>query len=605
MGKRYTMSRLFSYLLRNYDEKDFVLYLKANFLIKLLLAIIPLTVMVFTYTVYLQLYEPEFQHRLSLGILIPEFSALIVLAFIFFILTKGYFTFAAHSTMIASMATVWSVMFLDNGGPVAKLDSIVFLVGLLAALPIILSRNGRPVFLYTGINVFILFLFIFFSKEQLGLLQGSIIDYLADNTIGFVFVGMVAYQVFSINQKALLRVESDIQERKLAEEALRDSEEKYRTVVENANEAILILQGNQFKYFNPKTCELTGYTAEELLTTTFFEIVHPDDQEMIIDKYARRQVGVIRDETYSFRVTGKQGNIIWAEIKPVIISWGGETATLCFISDVTERKRSAELMIQTEKMMSVGGLAAGMAHELNNPLGGMLQGIQNVQRRLSPTVEANIQVAAAHKINLNDLQGYLKERNIFEFFQGVTDSGLRAAKIIKDMLLFSRKSESEMALVSLIELMENVLDLAGKDYDLKKKYDFRNITIIKQYDSNLPPVPCAETEIEQVILNLLKNAAQAMTEESQKENPQITIRLLKDQGWLRIEIEDNGPGFGEDIRKRIFEPFYTTKPVGEGTGLGLSVSYMIITNNHQGTMEVESEFGKGTKFIIQLPLDIE
>jgi len=152
-------------------------------------------------------------------------------------------------------------------------------------------------------------------------------------------------------------------------------------------------------------------------------------------------------------------------------------------------------------------------------------------------------------------------------------------------------------------LIENVLELAGKDYNLKKKYDFRNIKIIRDFDSDLPLVTCTETEVEQVVLNLLNNAAWAMAIAKKDAPPQITLRVNAENRMARIEIEDNGPGMEEAVRSKIFEPFFTTKSVGEGTGLGLSVSYMIITNNHQGTMEVASEPGKGTRFIIQLPLN--
>jgi signal transduction histidine kinase len=253
-------------------------------------------------------------------------------------------------------------------------------------------------------------------------------------------------------------------------------------------------------------------------------------------------------------------------------------------------------------MMSVGGLAAGMAHEINNPLGGILQGVQNVQRRLSSGLKANQKTSEETGVDLEKLQSYLEKRGIISQLNGIRDSGKKATQIISNMLQFSRKSESLMAPTNLPELMDNVLELAGKDYNLKKKYDFKKIKIIKKYEPNLPPIPITETEIEQVVLNLLNNAGWAMSENRQ---PQIILRIKLDDEMVRIEVEDNGPGIDEETRKHVFEPFYTTKPVGEGTGLGLSVSYMIITNNHKGTMEVESELGKGTNFIIKLPLDRE
>ena len=139
---------------------------------------------------------------------------------------------------------------------------------------------------------------------------------------------------------------------------------------------------------------------------------------------------------------------------------------------------------------------------------------------------------------------------------------------------------------------------------MKKQYDFKRIEIIKTYANGLPAVPCEGAKIQQVLLNLFRNAAQAMTEAG-LESPRISIRtrLESQRSMAVMEIEDNGPGMDEPTRKRVFEPFFTTKPVGVGTGLGLSVSYFIITENHRGEMRVESRPGAGTKFIIHLPIE--
>ncbi len=283
------------------------------------------------------------------------------------------------------------------------------------------------------------------------------------------------------------------------------------------------------------------------------------------------------------------------------ISEDEEPGAVIKIDNVTERVRMEEMLIQSEKMVSVGSLAAGMAHEINNPLGGILQGIQNIERRLSPEMEANR--TAAHKLGLdmNVIQEYLIDRKIDDFILGIKESGKRASTIISNMLLFSRKSESRIAEVNIPDLLDNTIELAQNDYDLKKNFDFKHIEIVRQYDPQMQTLWCTETELEQVILNLLKNAAQAFMENNGSEKPRITVRTMLNTDIATIEVEDNGSGMNEETRKRIFEPFYTTKPVGQGTGLGLAVSYMIITNNHKGSMEVQSELNKGTRFSIHLP----
>ncbi len=273
------------------------------------------------------------------------------------------------------------------------------------------------------------------------------------------------------------------------------------------------------------------------------------------------------------------------------------------VDDVSGRVRIEEMMVQTEKMLSVGGLAAGMAHEINNPLGGILMGAQNIMRRISPDLQANADAAASCGTNIQSILQYMETRKITSMLAGIIEMGERAAKIVSNMLSFSRPSESRMSLERIPELLDKTVELAANDYNLKKKYDFRHIAIVRDYEADLPAIPCVATEIQQVILNLLKNSAQAIAEKKYiSDSPTITLRAHRQEQWLRIELEDNGPGIDEKNRKRVFEPFFTTKEVGVGTGLGLSVSYFIITSNHGGTMTVESTPGIGTTFIIQLPI---
>ena len=387
--------------------------------------------------------------------------------------------------------------------------------------------------------------------------------------------------------------------------ALLESEQKYRSVVDNANETICVAQDGMFKYFNPRLTELTGYSEAELHTKPFIDLIHPTDQPLIIDRHLRRLEGEHPEEIYSFRIVTKDNDTRWVEIKPVRILWEDQPATLNFLTDITERKRSQELVIQTEKMLSLGGLAAGMAHEINNPLGAIMQTTQNIQRRFSPELEGNLKAAETLGLDLDSVQKYMTARDIHLYIQRIKESGQRAANIISDMLKFSRNSESNLAPIDLNKLLNEAIDLAGQDFDLKKSTDFKNIEIKREFDERLPQIPCTETEITQVILNLLTNAAQALFKSNGKTASCITLRTLMDRDHAQIEIIDNGPGIETNIIKKIFDPFFTTKAPGEGTGLGLSVSYMIITLNHKGTLEVESEVNKGTRFIIRLPLKKE
>ncbi len=271
--------------------------------------------------------------------------------------------------------------------------------------------------------------------------------------------------------------------------------------------------------------------------------------------------------------------------------------------DVTDRVRMQEMLVQTEKMLSVGGLAAGMAHEINNPLGAILQSCQNIQRRLSEELPANLKVAEDLGLDLAVVHKYMETRSILQFLVRIQEAGNRASKIVNDMLSFSRRSELHFEPIDLKDLLETTVRLASSDYDLKEDYDIKQIDFSMDTDPKLGPVECDKTEIEQVILNLIVNAAQAMAKQPpQGKAPKITLRTRLDGDYARLEVIDNGPGMEEETRRRLFEPFYTTKDVGVGTGLGLSVSYFIIYDQHQGSIRVESAPGEGARFIIRLPL---
>lgn len=281
---------------------------------------------------------------------------------------------------------------------------------------------------------------------------------------------------------------------------------------------------------------------------------------------------------------------------------GGRGAVIR-IDDITQRLSMEDMMVQSEKMLSVGGLAAGMAHEINNPLGAILHNVQNIRRRLSTDLPKNLEQAEQSGINLDAVNQYLQAREIPQLLDGIQQAGARAAKIVTHMLSFSRRSNRQMSACDLSALIDQAVDIASNDFDLAIGFDFKGHAIVRQFDPQLGPVPCIPNELEQVLLNLLKNAAQAIHLRGEHGEPgRIVLRTKLNPPWAEIQVEDNGIGMPEPVRKRIFEPFFTTKEVGQGTGLGLSVSYFIITNNHKGQMEVHSAQGQGTCFTLRLPL---
>jgi PAS domain S-box-containing protein len=288
-------------------------------------------------------------------------------------------------------------------------------------------------------------------------------------------------------------------------------------------------------------------------------------------------------------------------IYPLIAN--GVEGAVVRVDNVTERVRLEEMMIQSEKMLSVGGLAAGMAHEINNPLAGVMQTARVMNSRLtSKNLPANVAAAEKSGIDLDALYNYMDDRGILRMLLGINDSSIRIAEIIDNMLNFSRKSDAIPLPWNMTELLDKSLALAASDYDMKKQYDFKSIKVVKEYQDNVPDITCEASKIQQVFLNLFRNGAQAM-QEANTENPTFILRTHynETEGMLSIEIEDNGPGMDKNIQKRLFEPFFTTKEEGVGTGLGLSVSYFIVTDNHGGEMSVKSAPNKGSCFTIRLP----
>lgn len=291
----------------------------------------------------------------------------------------------------------------------------------------------------------------------------------------------------------------------------------------------------------------------------------------------------------------------------------GTEGAVIRIDDVTERLRLEEMMIQSEKMLSVGGLAAGMAHEINNPLGGIMQTSEVLTQRLMGDLASNERAAERAGIELTAIRAYMEERGVPRMLNTIRDSSRRAAGIVEDMLGFARRGDATYVERDITELLDQTLKLAGTDYDLKKRYDFKQIEIVRDYPSDLVKVHCEPQKVQQVLLNIFKNGAQAMLEMvSQRDppasgdethRPQFILRVRHEPaaGMVRIEITDNGPGMEESVRRRVFEPFFTTKPVGVGTGLGLSVAYFIVTENLAGTLGVESQPGAGSTFVLRLP----
>ncbi len=398
-----------------------------------------------------------------------------------------------------------------------------------------------------------------------------------------------------------------IQQREMA---LMQREQEYRTLAENLPAIvyrICLKENNRLILRNSFHHNLTGYTGEEMLaggTGLYASRIHPED---FVDSRQLVNEAIKTHKAYSIEYrfrhrTGAYRHFI--EHGSAICGADGQPEFLDgVVFDNSEQQRAQEVLLQTEKMMSVGGLAAGMAHEINNPLAGILLNMELIRQRLNPQREANRKRAREHQLGMDQVEGFLSSSRILGMLDSIDEATKRTAKIVENVLSFSRKDSGEYARESIKSLIEQTLQLAEHNFDLKKGVDFKKISIRRHYASQLPSIYCQPSQIQQVLLNILENAAQAMFENTAElREPEIWITSRTENQWLCLEIRDNGPGMETAISRRIFEPFFTTKDAGKGTGLGLSVSYFIITKNHHGRLSVESTPGVGSTFTILLPV---
>jgi two-component system cell cycle sensor histidine kinase/response regulator CckA len=369
----------------------------------------------------------------------------------------------------------------------------------------------------------------------------------------------------------------DVTEKRMAERALRESEEKYRLLVENASEAIYITQDGMVKFPNPRTMALTGYSADELAQMPFLSLVHPKDRDEVREPQDGETEWECGPGTFSFRIHSKQCETLWVELTALAITWEGRPATLNFLRDVTPQKRMEVQLLQARKMEAIGTLAGGIAHDFNN----LLMGIQgNTSLML-----LDVATGHPHYQNLKSIEKMVQH-----------GSGLT-----KQLLGVARGGKYEVKTTDLNQLIEAGADLFGRTR--------KEISIHRRLQENLWPVEVDGGQIEQVLLNLYVNAWHAMPEGGELyietknlilDQEKMTPYGLKSGRFVRVSVTDTGIGMDETTLKRVFDPFFTTKEMGRGTGLGLASAYGII-RNHNGIINVYSEKGEGTTFNIYLP----
>ncbi len=432
------------------------------------------------------------------------------------------------------------------------------------------------------------------QKDELGLISDSFIKTLAQIKN---YQENLEEQVRERTHELQVRTDQLAREMKIRQEKQRE----YRLVVENAADAIFLVQESKVIFPNPKTFELFGVNRSDFSACTFFDFIAPDHRKRIAERNQAILEGMTDPQTASFELVHPKGSV-WVQLNTIYTDWGDRPATLNFMRDITELRKAQQNLVQSEKMLSIGGLAAGMAHEINNPLAGMMQNAQVVINRLSQDMPANLAAADRAGISMAALKQYMNDRKIISSLELINTAGQQAAEIVENMLNFSKNNSTGKSGHDIRTILDNSLVLAENDYDLKQQYDFKTIQIEKQYDPKTPDGLCESSKIQQVFFNILKNSAQAFKDrQCNGSSPRIILRTYQENKFVCVQIEDNGPGMDEKTRKKIFEPFFTTKPVDVGTGLGLFISYFIVVEDHSGMLDVEPARSRGTCFTVRLP----
>jgi len=372
----------------------------------------------------------------------------------------------------------------------------------------------------------------------------------------------------------------EIGERKRMEAAVRESEEKYRLLVENANEAIFILQDNQLKFTNPKAEEIITRLALDPKQQDLTQLIHVQEREKVIAWYRRRLKGMELPYSFMFRLEGDRAVSIWVELNSILIKLNGKPATLNFMRDVTLQKKLEEQFYQSQKMESIGTLAGGIAHDFNN----LLMGIQG-----------NVSVMQLEVDSVDPLQ---------ESIQSIARCVKSGSQLTNQLLAFARGGKYVVTPSNLNTIVNKTVEIFGRT---KKEIDLHPV-----FAKDIWPVEVDPGQIEQVLMNLYVNAWQAMPEGGdlyiELENVQLDEHYarikpfnVRPGRFVKLSVTDTGVGMSPETQKRIFEPFFSTKEKGMGTGLGLASAYGII-KNHNGFINCYSEIGRGTTFNVYFPV---
>jgi PAS domain S-box-containing protein len=412
------------------------------------------------------------------------------------------------------------------------------------------------------------------------LLAGNIID-----TFQVEYRDKILEITASINKQSnrMTGVIRDITQRRKSEEALIQSEKRFRSLVENAFDGIYLTNGKYFYFVNEKFCEITGYSARELTSQDFdFEVTLSNkSKELVRERNQQRKSNMRVASTYELQIISKDNLEKIVEVSTVNLGQGSDLSVLGVVRDITKRKKMESQVIQSERLSALGEMSAGMAHEINQPLNTLSILFDNL------LFEA--------RTNGSVSQEYLKSKS-----EKIFDNITRIRNLIDHVREFSRSQDGYILnLFSINQSVRNALSMVSEQFRIK------GIELVLNLDEDLPQIKGNIYKFEQVMLNFISNARDAILEKKNQLGQGYPMKVAISTGHKKdsifVKVEDNGIGIRKENLEKVMLPFFTTKETGKGTGLGLSISYGII-REHGGEIEIKSEPMKGTTVTVTIPI---